>query len=103
MDIRRFPSSRKFPHFNQKEMKENLGKNGIEYIWLGEKLGGFRQGGYPAWMKTLEFNQGLKEIEDISQKKKVAIMCAERYFGRCHRRFLLEALASRGWQIEHII
>lgn len=102
VDIRRFPASRQSPHFGQKELKENLEKNGIEYVWLGEKLGGWRPGGYQAWMKTADFSQGLNELENISQKKRVAVMCAERYFGRCHRRFLLEVLADRSWVIEHI-
>lgn len=102
MDIRRFPTSRKSPHFSQKEMKGNLEKNGIEYVWLGEKLGGFRQGGYQAWMKTADFKQGLDELENMAQKKRVAVMCAERYFGRCHRRFLLEVLVARGWEINHL-
>lgn len=102
VDIRRFPTSRKSPHFSQKEMKGNLEKNGIEYVWLGEKLGGFRQGGYQAWMKTADFKQGLDELENMAQKKRVAVMCAERYFGRCHRRFLLEVLVARGWEINHL-
>lgn len=103
VDIRRFPASRKFPHFCQKEIKGNLEKAGLEYVWMGETLGGFRRGGYEAWMKTMEFLRGLEKLEALARIKRVAVMCAERYFGRCHRRFLLQALQKRGWEIQHII
>jgi len=103
VDIRRFPASRKFPHFGQKEIKENLEKAGLEYVWLGETLGGFRREGYEAWMKTPEFLLGLEKLEALARIKRVAVMCAERYFDRCHRRFLLQALQNRGWEIQHII
>ena len=41
VDIRRFPSSRKFPHFNESNLSRALQENGIEYHWL-ESLGGRR-------------------------------------------------------------
>jgi len=34
-DIRRFPSSRKFPQFNQEELSQALQKSGIEYPRTG--------------------------------------------------------------------
>lgn len=34
-DIRRFPSSKTFPHFNQKTLAAALKEAGIEYHWLG--------------------------------------------------------------------
>ncbi|MCX7973434.1 MAG: DUF488 domain-containing protein [Candidatus Aminicenantes bacterium] len=103
IDIRRFPYSRLSPHFCQENLRSNLEKSGIEYIWMGENLGGFRQGGYESWMKTPAFNHGLKELEIKAQKKRTAIMCAEKYFGRCHRRFLIQVLAERGWKIHHLV
>ena len=40
-DVRRFPSSRKFPHFNQPALSRSLADAGIEYVHLPE-LGGRR-------------------------------------------------------------
>src|ERR1700740_430953 len=39
VDIRRFPSSKKFPHFNQKNLAAALQDAGIVYHWI-EGLGG---------------------------------------------------------------
>lgn len=43
VDIRRYPSSRKFPHFNRPALCESLAVVGIDYLWL-EALGGRRSG-----------------------------------------------------------
>src|SRR5260370_41001163 len=41
VDIRRFPSSRKWPHFNRENLARALEQPGIEYHWF-EALGGRR-------------------------------------------------------------
>jgi uncharacterized protein (DUF488 family) len=41
VDIRRFPGSRKHPHFNRDNLAAALPKSGVEYRWL-EALGGRR-------------------------------------------------------------
>ncbi|MCA9027144.1 MAG: DUF488 domain-containing protein, partial [Planctomycetaceae bacterium] len=38
-DIRRFPASRKFPHFNREYLSESLRESGVDYDWL-QGLGG---------------------------------------------------------------
>lgn len=101
-DIRRFPTSKKSPHFQKQELSEKLPLLGIDYCWLGESLGGYRAGGYKSWMESAEFKQGLNALEELAQQKRVAIMCAERYFGRCHRRFILDLLTSKGWKVHHL-
>jgi len=103
VDIRRFPTSKKSPHFCQDQLKMTAISQGIEYVWLGSSLGGFRKEGYEAWMKTPEFSQGLRELESLAQQRRVALMCAEKYFGRCHRRFVLKLLSARGWTVHHIL
>ena len=40
-DIRRFPGSRKHPHFNQEQLAAALKDSGVEYHWF-EALGGRR-------------------------------------------------------------
>jgi len=37
VDIRRFPGSRKYPHWNQKNLAASLQDAGIEYHWLDLK------------------------------------------------------------------
>ena len=41
VDIRRFPGSRKYPHWNQDNLAASVRQAGIEYHWI-EALGGRR-------------------------------------------------------------
>ena len=102
IDVRRFPTSR-IDHFRQEALRQFLIELQINYLHLGDKLGGYRSGGYKAFTNTTEFEQGIRSIEDIASQKKSVILCAERLPWRCHRRFITAALERRGWQVEHII
>jgi len=102
IDVRRFPVSR-FEHFNQKELTRLLHGAGIEYLYLGDKLGGYRKGGYQAFVSTPEFDSGMKKLQSAISKKTGAIVCAEKFPWRCHRRFIATELTVRGWEVKHII
>ena len=101
-DVRRFPSSKKFPHFEKSHLEEALRKNRIEYLWLGEKLGGFRKGGYKEWTKTEEFTSGLEELEEKALRKRTAFLCAEADYTRCHRKNIIGLLEKKEWKVHHI-
>jgi uncharacterized protein (DUF488 family) len=101
VDIRRFPTSR-YTHFNREQLKTCLEQHGIEYHHLA-RLGGYRKGGYRKHMTSAEFEQGLRCLEAYAASKRVAIMCAELLFFRCHRRFIADALKERGHIVIHII
>lgn len=102
IDVRRFPGSKKFPHFNKENLEKVFPENGIKYFHLGEKLGGFRKGGYEAYTKTEDFKEGLEEVLEIGKGGKTAIMCAELVFFRCHRRYISDELVKLGHRIIHI-
>ncbi|HIE17856.1 MAG TPA: DUF488 domain-containing protein [Dehalococcoidia bacterium] len=102
IDVRRFPTSR-FEHFKQPSLARLLTRLHIKYLHLGNRLGGYRKGGYQAFTTTPEFKQGLKAIEKAARQKRSVILCAERLPWRCHRRFITSELEKRGWQVEHII
>jgi uncharacterized protein (DUF488 family) len=101
VDVRRFPTS-KWPHFRSEDLRKSLERRGIEYTHM-PGLGGFRTGGYVKHMETEEFRQALEELLRIARHRRIAIMCAERLFFRCHRRFIADALVARGWEVHHII
>jgi uncharacterized protein (DUF488 family) len=101
-DVRRFPKS-KLQHFAQEQFKDWLGSCGIEYVWLGDSLGGYRKGGYEAHMQTAPFREGLMALEKEGWRKPVAVVCAEKLPWRCHRRFLGKELTRRGWKVIHLI
>jgi uncharacterized protein (DUF488 family) len=102
VDVRRFPTS-KFEHFKRENLERFLKRAGINYVYLGKELGGYRKGGYEAHLHTEEFSQGLKELEKIGLEKPTLFVCAERLPWRCHRRFIGNALRERGWEVLHII
>jgi len=102
VDVRRFPTSR-FEHFIKENLALLLEEKGIAYLYLGEELGGYRSGGYEAYMKSQEFEAGLARLQGVAQKKRAAIMCRERLPWRCHRRHIGRALQERGWEVEHLI
>jgi uncharacterized protein (DUF488 family) len=102
IDVRRFPTSR-LEHFKQRALAHLLAEAQIDYLYLGDKLGGYRSGGYQAFTTTPEFEAGINIIEKTASGKSCVILCAERLPWRCHRRFITSELEKRGWQIKHII
>lgn len=118
-DIRRYPSSRKFPHLNGTVLCELLKAEDIEYVWLqglggrrhkptsepspntGLKTLGFRN--YADYMATDEFRAAVQELLSTAGASQTAVMCAEKLYWRCHRRLLSDYLAARGALVEHIV
>ena len=104
VDVRRFPTSRIVPQFNKDNLEKELKKHGIMYVWLGTYLGGYRVKGYINYMKTPQFNEGLQKLIQIIEQAQgnVAIMCSEKLWFRCHRRFIANKLVEMGYQVYHI-
>jgi uncharacterized protein (DUF488 family) len=103
-DVRRYPSSRRMPWFNSGRLEPALREAGIEYAHL-EGLGGRREGGlsgYTEHMATPEFEAGLERLLELAGGRATAVMCAERDWRNCHRRFISDTLSSRGHEVVHI-
>jgi uncharacterized protein (DUF488 family) len=116
-DVRAYPASRRWPHFNRDAMSPRLADIGIRYHWL-PALGGRRGAGradspHTAWtvagfrnyadhMDTDVFAAGLRELEALARERRTAFMCAEALHWRCHRRLLADRLVSLGWRVLHI-
>ena len=101
-DIRSFPTS-KIEHFKREEMEHWLPENGIEYVWLGKELGGYRKGGYKRHMRTKLFREGVQKLLELAKQKRTCIMCMEKNPKYCHRRFLSAYLERKGVEVIHII
>jgi len=101
VDIRRFPGSNKFPHFNREFLEKELPANGISYIHFAE-LGGFRKEGYVAFAQTTEFKESVKKFLSLIRGKHAALLCAEILWFRCHRRHVAEELTKLGHSVVHI-
>lgn len=103
VDVRHFPRSRRNPQVNKEVLERELPARGIAYFWEGETLGGFRTGGYQAYMTTPGFAQGIARLEHLVDQAPTAIMCAEIVWFRCHRRFIAREMAARGYRVTHIV
>jgi len=102
VDLRSVPASR-FPHFSRENLASLCHSRGIDYRWMGESLGGRRQGGYEAYMATAAFLQGIERLEELARTRPVALCCAERLPQQCHRWLIAGFLEQRGWRVLHII
>lgn len=117
VDVRRWPTSRRYPHFGREPLAAALKASGIEYLWRGD-LGGFRKPApespntawrvatfraYADFMLTEEFERIMKEMETLAEQKRIALMCAEAVPWRCHRQLLADAFLVRSWTVRHIM
>lgn len=115
-DIRSFPGSRKFPHFNREVLEISLPENHIEYFHLKE-LGGRRKvkpdshntnwrhpafRGYADYMETGSFMEAISDLESLALRKTTAYMCSEALWWRCHRALVSDRLKLNGWTVLHI-
>ena len=103
VDVRRYPGSRRHPQFTRDALKESLRSAGIDYVHLGESLGGYTQTDYREYVRSKEFLAGLDRLEALAEKGPTAFMCAEKLPWRCHRRFIAHELGQKGWQVLHIL
>ncbi len=116
-DVRSYPGSRKFPHFNSEPLSESLSENGIDYQLL-RKLGGRRKSrpdspntiwrneafrGYADYMETADFREGMETLLGLARLKRTTIMCAEAVWWRCHRSMISDHLKAAGVIVEHIM
>ncbi len=117
-DVRSYPSSKRWPHFNQEELSRALGRADIEYRWL-KSLGGRRKSkdamslhsawqipafrAYADYADGEDFRNSLEELSSVAEAKRVAYMCSEGLWWRCHRRIISDHLLVRGWTVMHIM
>lgn len=114
-DVRSFPGSRRNPQFNQAALKQSLNDAGISYHHMGS-LGGKRESptgahaqkarpfsAYIEYSKTEQFQTSLRELEDLTQGRRVAIMCAEALWTNCHRSVIAQEMTRHGFTVAHIM
>ncbi|MEM2875532.1 MAG: DUF488 domain-containing protein [Candidatus Bathyarchaeia archaeon] len=101
IDVRRFPRSKTL-NFCRGELEKWLNEEGIEYVWLGEELGGYRRGGYKRHMETVDFERGIRTILRFVRERTVAVMCVESKGRCCHRSFIADRLRKEGIRVQDI-
>jgi uncharacterized protein (DUF488 family) len=117
-DVRSFPSSRRWPQFNQAALQASVESAGIAYQWM-KALGGRRHSkgadsphlawehpafrSYADYADTADFDDGLAALIEAAGKSRTAIMCSEGLWWRCHRRIISDHLTVREWDVRHIM
>ena len=114
-DIRRYPGSRRYPHFSGESLQRTLPQSGIAYEHF-DSLGGRRKPssnsengawdneqfrGYADHMATDEFRRAVDRL--LTDDRATAVMCAEAVPWRCHRNLLSDDLVRRGIDVIHIV
>lgn len=117
IDVRHFPGSRKFPHFNKEELTVALPERNIKYEHL-LALGGRRKlnkeskntawrhpafRSYADYMETDAFKEGIDRLKEIAQRRRTAYMCSEAVWWSCHRAMISDCLKVDGWRVMHIM
>lgn len=121
-DVRSFPGSRRFPHFNSDNLAVSLPAAGIFYKSYKD-LGGRRSSrtvtperrplvagwsnmsfqSYAAWTLDPQFGDALESLLQVASDCRVAFMCSEAVPWRCHRSILASVITDRGWDVHHIM
>ena len=116
-DVRRYPGSRRWPHFARQSLAVALDNCGLLYMWLPELGGrrtpradspntawrsaGFR--GYADYMATEAFAEGLDQLINLASGLRTAVRCAESLWWRCHRGLIADVLRWYQFDVIHIL
>lgn len=120
LDVRQLRGSTKYPQFNADSLQRLLAQSGIELL-AEPALAGRRPvsktvpfttnawwdnrsfHNYADYALSDEFATGLEEVVKLAITSKVAVMCAEALWWRCHRRIIADHLLARGAKVYHLI
>jgi uncharacterized protein (DUF488 family) len=117
VDVRRYPGSRRHPHFSRESLARTLPARGIAYEHA-PALGGRRTPAadsvntawrsasfraYADYMATPEFQAALAGVTAGADELTTAIMCAEAVPWRCHRQLIADTLIARGHDVQNIL
>lgn len=113
-DVRSVPFSAANPQFARDSLATQLAGIAIDYVFLGNELGGrsaradcYVNGRveYDRLARTETFKWGLGRLTvDIKKGRRIALMCSEKEPLDCHRAILIARhLELRGFAVKHIL
>ena len=120
VDVRTVPKSRRNPQYNEDALPDELAQYQLGYKRIAG-LGGLRGKSrdvppdvngfwenqsfhnYADYALSDEFAAALGELLDLSSDRRIAIMCAEAVWWRCHRRIIADYLIERGRDVRHLM
>ncbi len=120
VDVRTVPKSRRNPQYNEDSLPEELAPYQLGYRRIAG-LGGLRGKShdvptdvngywenqsfhnYADYALSDDFEGALAQLLELSSERRVAIMCAEAVWWRCHRRIIADYLIERGREVRHLM
>lgn len=120
VDVRTVPRSRTNPQYNEDALPAALAEYRIGHSRIAE-LGGLRGRARDvppevnAWWSNRsfhnyadhalsdDFRRGLDALVALGRERRVAIMCSEAVWWRCHRRIVADWLIARGETVFHLM
>lgn len=120
VDIRSVPKSRANPQYNVEALSEALAEYQIGHTRIGS-LGGLRKRerevppelngwwenrsfyNYADYALSPKFEGGLSELMTLGRERRVAMMCAEAVWWRCHRRIVADYLLAADEAVFHLM
>lgn len=120
VDVRSFPRSRTNPVFNTDTLPGELALRQIGYCHFPD-LGGRRNlqpdveddvngfwrnrsfQNYADYALSEKFGHAYDQLEDLGKNRRVAIMCSEAVWWRCHRRIIADYLLLNGHGVTHLM
>lgn len=113
IDVRSSPYSKYVPHFNRNAIVAATAQYGIEYIFMGQELGGRPDGSeyydikgrvlYKRVAESAHFLRGIQRLKELGRISRSALMCSEEDPATCHRHLLIgHVLTKHGIDLLHI-
>ena len=120
VDVRSFPRSRSNPDYNTETLPERLAEYQIGYRHM-PALGGRRKlrpevpdelnarwrnrsfHNYADHALSPEFGAALAELVELGRSRRLAMMCSEAVWWRCHRRIITDYLLLDGHEVVHLM
>lgn len=118
VDVRRFPGSRRHPHFGREPLAAALEGRAVAYRHepaLGGRRGApaadspnvaWRNASFRAYAdhtSSDEFGEALERVLRGGEEAPLAVLCAEALPWRCHRRLIADVAVARGRRVVHIL
>src|SRR6185437_6583695 len=120
VDVRSFPMSRSNPVFNIDRLPNELAPSGIDYRHL-RALGGRRPKqpradesvnamwrvqsfhNYSDYALGEQFAGAFAELVELGREHRLAVMCSEAVWWRCHRRIIVDYLLAGSHAVDHLM
>jgi uncharacterized protein (DUF488 family) len=113
VDVRSQPYSRFAHQFNRENLAPVVTNAGLQYLFLGEELGGRqlgriadnqeRKAAYDKVVTLPDFQRGIERVLAGAETYRIALLCAEEDPTECHRRvWVTRALRERGAEVLHL-